>query len=349
MRDKCPNRRRFLQAVGAVGAMGLAGCTGGGGSGESDSEYLNLEQLADQYYLEGERVVIVHPDVMESLEVESGMQIRVGQAGGSGIGSDAALFTLRHEHPIEPDRENIYLAERDLDRFDAADGEEGIIAEFGPHPDIEERSEAESNQEFIDLIVDNGSHHIIAAVAPHGGDIEPYTDNQAERIADRMGITSWMAAGYDNDGTNRAHERWFVPETNIHPMSFGRLEELEMRGFDAAVSFHSFHGDERGEHEGRVSIGGLLSEDDRSVIQDKIREYLDSAGADARVTMEPTGAGHGTSSDNVVNWLTEDGRSGVEIKQSPDIREDYWMDVADAVQDALEDLFEEEYEDEGGW
>ena len=71
----------------------------------------------------------------------------------------------------------------------------------------------------------------------HGGQIEPYTDRQAERVAERLldkGMSSWRCKGWKQGGG--AHERWHITSTDIHPASFPKLDRVIPRDFGYAAS-----------------------------------------------------------------------------------------------------------------
>lgn len=54
-----------------------------------------------------------------------------------------------------------------------------------PHPTFND-GEAEANSEFVERLNDDGMHTGLIVIAPHGGDIERHTDQQAERVASRL-------------------------------------------------------------------------------------------------------------------------------------------------------------------
>ena len=62
----------------------------------------------------------------------------------------------------------------------------------------------------------------LVVLAPHGGDIEPHTDDQAELVAAATGCSSWRCKGWRPGGG--AHERWHITSTDIDPGSFPLLE-----------------------------------------------------------------------------------------------------------------------------
>jgi phage replication-related protein YjqB (UPF0714/DUF867 family) len=74
-------------------------------------------------------------------------------------------------------------------------------------------------------------------VIPHGGDIEPHTDQQAERVAPRLAgkaVSLWRCKGFKGEG---AFARWHITSTDIHEASFPRLNSIN---FTYAVAFHGF-------------------------------------------------------------------------------------------------------------
>ncbi|MGH7596228.1 MAG: hypothetical protein ACREOI_07740, partial [bacterium] len=61
----------------------------------------------------------------------------------------------------------------------------GKIDSQVPHPTFTD-AEAEANSEFVERLTDNGRHRGLIAIAPHGGEIEIHTDEQAERVDKRL-------------------------------------------------------------------------------------------------------------------------------------------------------------------
>jgi phage replication-related protein YjqB (UPF0714/DUF867 family) len=80
----------------------------------------------------------------------------------------------------------------------------------------------------------------LIVIAPHGGDIEFHTDQQAERVASRLvakAVSSWRCKGFKGDGS---FDRWHITSTDIHEASFPRLNSVISRGFTYAVAIHGF-------------------------------------------------------------------------------------------------------------
>lgn len=168
----------------------------------------------------------------------------------------------------------------------------------------------------------------VIAIAPHGGDVEPQTDAQVGRLGER-GATVWGCSGWWPSG--RAFDRWHVTSADIHPGSFPRLDTLLGDGsgkrgaFEAAVSFHGWR------HDG-AGIGGGAPRDVRQRVTEAIEGILPPGTPVERID---EGDYVGDSPENIVNWLTADGASGVQIEQSTEVRWQHGMDVADAVADVL--------------
>ena len=72
-------------------------------------------------------------------------------------------------------------------------------------------------------------------IAPHGGDIERHTDEQAEQVASRLVAkagSSWRCKGWK--GGAGALVRWHITSTDVSAPSFPRLDLVISRGFTHA-------------------------------------------------------------------------------------------------------------------
>ena len=178
---------------------------------------------------------------------------------------------------------------------------------------------------FVERVAEGGP---VVAVAPHGGDVEPQTDAQARRVG-RRGAAVWACNGWWPGG--RAFDRWHVTSGDIHPGSFPALDGLlgegsgKRRTFDAAVSFHGWRWD-------GVGVGGGAPRATRQRVVEAIERVLP---ADVPVERIDEGDYVGDSPENIVNWLTADGASGVQIEQSTRVRWRHGSAVADAVGNVL--------------
>ena len=193
------------------------------------------------------------------------------------------------------------------------------------HPTMTE-DEAEGRGEFIERLDDDGQDRGLIAIAPHGGDIEPHTDEQAEHVAKRLAdrsVSSWRCKGW-KDGRG-AFERWHITSTDINETSFPRLASVIDRGFAYAVAFHGFD-------ESEILIGGSARTSLKKDIKAAIERATRGSGIAVRIAAPDDGFG-GDDPRNIVNRLSAGGRSGIQIEQSREARDHHGLAIADAVAD----------------
>ena len=257
------------------------------------------------------------PERLKTIGRSVGQQVRIKRSG-----SQYALYTVSEPRQESPD--NVVRM--------GADGRRrlGTSYEFAatvyaqvPNPNLTE-AEAEARSEFVERLADNGTHKGLIAIAPHGGQIEPYTDQQAERVAWRLahkGVSSWRCKGWKQGGG--AHERWHITSTDIHPASFPKLGRVITRGFRYAVAFHGFGGS-------GILIGGAAPDSLKREIELSIERAVAGSGISVSIAQPGDDLG-GSSLRNVVNRLTAGGANGIQIEQSYAAREGYGQAIADAV------------------
>ena len=103
------------------------------------------------------------------------------------------------------------------------------------HPTMSDH-EAESNGEFVERLCDDGQHTGLIAIAPHGGDIEVHTDDQAQRVACCLAdkaVSFWLCKGYHPRG---AEEAWHITSVDIDPGSFPLLNSVFSRAASTTPS-----------------------------------------------------------------------------------------------------------------
>ena len=196
-----------------------------------------------------------------------------------------------------------------------------------PHPTFND-TEAEANSEFVERLDDDGVHTGLIVIAPHGGDIERHTDQQAERVASRLkakAVSSWRCKGFKEGGG--ATDRWHITSTDIHEASFPRLNSVIARGFTYAVAFHGFDAPQT---HADVLIGGGAPESLKQEIKKAVNGALAGSGMTVRIASPDEGYG-GDSPQNIVNRLTAGGANGIQIEQSVRARTSHWQNIADAV------------------
>lgn len=261
-------------------------------------------------------------NVLAEADVARGEQVRI-RCHDDDAEYESGLFTVvgnsRRKDTVEMSKDG-------LDRVGFEKKTGGAVRAYAPHPDYGTRREASENDEFVEIVRDDGEQSALVACAPHGGWIEYPTDRQSARVADGVDATEWTCAGYNSGGG--AFDRWHITSTAIDRRSFPKLDAIADRGFDHAVSFHGFT-------QSGIAIGGGAPESFRTDLADAIDAATD--GVYDVYLADEDGPYAGISSENFVNWITADD-NGVQIEQSWDARVDDWKTIADAVSEFYADL-----------
>jgi len=257
------------------------------------------------------------PDRLKTIGRAVGQQIRIKRSS-----SQYALYTVSEPRQESPDNV-VRMGAVGRQRLGTSYEFAATVYAQVPNPTLTE-AEAEDRSEFVERLADNGTHIGLIAIAPHGGQIEPYTDRQAERVAQQLsakGVSSWGCKGWKQGGG--AHERWHITSTDLHPASFPKLGRVISRGFEYAVAFHGFGGT-------GVLIGGAAPDSLKREIELAIEQVVAGSGIAVSIA-QPGDDLSGSSSRNVVNRLTTGGVGGIQIEQSFSAREGYGQAIADAV------------------
>jgi phage replication-related protein YjqB (UPF0714/DUF867 family) len=211
------------------------------------------------------------------------------------------------------------------ERLGTSDVFEGTLDAQVPHATFSD-TQAECNGEFVERLDDDGMRTALIAIAPHGGDIEAHTDDQAERVASQLagkGVSSWRCKGWHPRG---AFAHWHITSTDIHEASFPLLNSVISRGFGYAVAFHGFDDPEIPYD---ILVGGRAPDTLKEELKCAIEDIV---GLDFTVHItEPDDHFGGDDERNIVNRLTAGGSNGVQIEQKNGPREKYWRRIADAV------------------
>lgn len=246
-------------------------------------------------------------DVLDALGIQEGQQVLLRS------GEHCALYT------VAGTAEAVLVDPDGRERLDA-DGPVEVVGEvFVP-------DDGSAVGSFEEALVEGDDR--LVAVAPHGGEIEAYTDVQAERLADRLGATAWVCRGTWSGW--EAFDRWHITANAVHPASFPSLGRIADRGFDRAVSFHAWL-------RSGVGIGGAAPLSVRESVRDAIAEAVNG---EYEVFLVEDPKYRGDKPENVVNWLTADGASGIQLEQGGQVRSKYGDDIVDAVADVIEGLEE---------
>jgi len=270
-------------------------------------------------------------DRREHCSVDAARLATIGRAVGHQVrvrlSSDAfGLYTVSEVHPEDPDT-TVRMGRRGRERLGTSDELDGVVDSVGPHPNLTV-DQARTCGELVERLRDNGRQRELIVIAPHGGDIERHTDEQAEQVASRLAakaVSSWRCKGWKGGGG--AFVRWHITSTDISAASFPRLDLVISRGFTHAVAFHGF---EDPEVEIDVLIGGCAPDELKQEIAAEIDRATAGSGLGVRIA-EPEDNFGGDDERNVVNRLTAEGGSGIQIEQSPAARSRRWAEIAGAV------------------
>lgn len=309
------SRRQLLAVSGAAvgsAALGVVPTTISSADESAAIEYVDAELAAAP--VEGdydESYCRVGSTLASELGVDEGMQLRVAADDpASGVDFSEKLFTVTDV--VADDTGRITARRSDLDAIGASHGDAGRASATVPHPAYDDESEADEHDEFVESVTNEhlaGSSDVVA-LAPHGTYIEAGTGRQAAHVASEFEIPGWACYGY-NDGGG-AYRRWHVTSTEIEPRSFPMLNEIASHHYDAAIAFH-------GQSDDHVTVGGAAADLRRAVGSALLEEFDDE---DLTVEVVDDGENAGVSPDNVVNAITCDDESGVQIEQPSVVRDD---------------------------
>ena len=171
----------------------------------------------------------------------------------------------------------------------------------------------------------------MVAIAPHGGQMEPGTAEQALRVAALLDSCSgWAYCGYVDDGS--ARERYYTTSTAIALGDHELLSRLADHTFDVAIAFHGYRPD--GPHPD-VYLGGTLDTSAREVLAASIAQ---ASGLDVGVAQPKDGLKGdygGVSDENIVNRLAP---RSVQLEQTDDARDSFRTEICRGLADGIRQL-----------
>jgi phage replication-related protein YjqB (UPF0714/DUF867 family) len=235
-----------------------------------------------------------------------------------------ALYTVSELRPETPDTV-VRMGRTGRERLGTSDEFAGAVDTQVTRSDLSD-DRAQATGEFVERLCDDGAHTGLVVLAPHGGEIEPHTDDQAERVASQLAsrrVSCWLCKGYKRDEADDASRTWHITSEDISPRSFPLLGTVIGRGFQYAVSFHGFRRDE-------ILVGGAAPDCLKEEVADAIGRALAGSTIQVRVA-QPGDAFGGDSPDNIVNRITANRRNGIQIEQSLAARKQHAQLIADAV------------------
>jgi phage replication-related protein YjqB (UPF0714/DUF867 family) len=261
------------------------------------------------------------PEKLATVRRALGHQVRIKRSS-----SEYGLYTVSEVRQERPDN-IVRMGKAGRERLGTGDEFAGTLDSQVPHPTFTD-AEAECNSEFVERLADNGRHTGLIVIAPHGGDIERHTDQQAEHVASRLAakaVSSWRCKGWKEGGG--ALDRWHIRSTDTNEASFPGLGSVISRGFAYAVAFHGF---KPKEDDPDILIGGAAPDSLKQEVKAAIECAIAGSGITVRIA-RPDEDFNGDSLQNIVNRLTSGGANGIQIEQSLRARSSHGQAIADAV------------------
>ena len=198
---------------------------------------------------------------------------------------------------------------------------------------IDNDEQAKTSGELIEHLYHESQNHNLIVIAPHGGEIEEYTDKQAEYVwsqfsSDRASL--WTCKGFGRKHHADALERWHITSTEISEKSFPQLNSISGLKFEYSIAFHGWRHDS-------ICVGGSAGNDLIGVVKESIQNALKAQGSDIKVNDPncPEGCPDGFNGDNDKNIVNRLGTKGIQIEQCKKARECYHKVIAKAVVDAI--------------
>jgi phage replication-related protein YjqB (UPF0714/DUF867 family) len=256
-------------------------------------------------------------------------QVRIERP--TATGTTRAIYTVIDVHDEEPD---IVLVDKNSDdllaRLDLSDGDLSS-ADHSPGKVNAQvtavgltDAEAEESSEFIENLADNGHNRGLIVIAPHGGNIEKYTDEQAEHVGQKLSseyVSQWVCKGFKRGGG--AFARWHITSTEISEESFPKLKTIMRRHFEYSVAFHGWG-------EKSICIGGTIPPTIKQLIKEAIAKVVPDS-----IEVKDDGCPEGSNGNNPENIVNRLSTKGLQIEQSEEARKCFGIDIADAVADVI--------------
>eukprot|EP00741_Cyanophora_paradoxa_P015753 tig00020904_g15208.t1 len=177
-----------------------------------------------------------------------------------------------------------------------------LVTPFSPLPNLSD-AEARALGEMTEGVLGNLATARVLVLAPHGGDVEPGTERQAEELVRLLGgdvAAAWVCRGYNRQGS--AMGRHHVTSTELSEASFPGLARVAAaaaaRRFEFAVSLHGMR-----EAGLTVRVGGGGAERLRRDVAEALRGALQgwaagrAGGEGARDAGASAGASGASSGD----------------------------------------------------
>lgn len=254
---------------------------------------------SQQEIIDSKEKASVSQQLKEQFGINIGEQIRIRNLENDTVGA----FTVWDIH-TDSDKP-IRMGQRGRKKtFDTKSPFVGTVSTTVPNNELTYQQAWRRSQSLETTWHEPRQDHLLA-LAPHGGDMEACTDQIAIELHKNMPegrCSMWAFHGFGDDASDRFH----IKSSRLHPTSFPGLANVSTADFHHAISFHVKEDAEV------MEVGGLA---DRSVREDIAAVLEDAVNQKWETVLDyETGDYMGEKEANIVNRLTEDGQSGVQIE-----------------------------------
>jgi phage replication-related protein YjqB (UPF0714/DUF867 family) len=198
-------------------------------------------------------------------------------------------------------------------------------------------AEAQTLGDHIEYSATTGSDiaNDVLVMGPHGGEIERWTDEQAERCYSQLvalgnSVACWGTRGYTPSGSAQtASNRWHTTMVDFNPSNHPMLSALWSRQFAYGVQFHGYAAD------GTIEVGGKCGDPARNAVKAALEAALTGMGV--TVSLANNDNWDGDSDRNALNRLVPAGYT-VQLEQGFDVRTAHWQLIADTMATYIDGL-----------
>ena len=265
------------------------------------------------------------PTMLKTIGRAIGQQVRIIRRDSPNF---VAVYTVKQPNPDDdlgdPERANVVrTGQSGRERL----GKTGEMAAIVQAKVVDEAPQA-GRASFFELFDDDGQQTYFIAIAPHGGGIEPHTDQQPQDVFTELKAASfsasfWLCKG-DGDRDMGAFDRWHITSEDIQPACFPLLQPLASRTFYYGVAFHGF---DRQEDDADVYVGGGASLPLKKVVEKALNDL--NLPIEVKIsTCDDKPKFQGFSPENIINRLAT---RGIQLEQSRQTREQFGQQIALAV------------------
>ena len=265
------------------------------------------------------------PTMLKSIDRAIGQQVRITRSGKPNF---VAVYTVKQPNPDDdlgdPERANVVRTDPSgRERLGTTEAMAAIV-----QAKVVDDAPQSGRASFFELVDGDGQQTYFIAIAPHGGEIEPHTDQQPQDVFTALKAASfpasfWLCKG-DGDRDMGAFARWHITSEDIQPACFPLLQPLASRTFCYGVAFHGF---DRQEKDADVYVGGGASLPLKTAVEKALNDL--NLPIEVKIsTCDDKPKFQGFSPENIINRLAT---RGIQLEQSRPARKKFGQQIALAV------------------